>query len=198
MGLEGAAEATWLVHLNLQLPHEHQSLLSGDPGFEGKAGAVSREVQVGITKRFSPRSCWGTDQAPQGTGTAPKLPELQEHLDTTSRDRVGLLGCPEQGWELDSVIVGVPCKSGYSRIPVGLHLPKPWSQEAVPVLQHSHLTSKAPLSLPSISLGHYPALVCLSQTPLHGTFNRAIQQGRVPVRGGTERPLGPLPTQITP
>lgn len=35
---------------------------------------------------------------------APRLPELQEHLDSAFRHWVGLLGCPVQHQELDSMI----------------------------------------------------------------------------------------------
>lgn len=48
-----------------------------------------------------PRGWLGTDQAPQGMVTAPRLPELQEHSDNALRRRVALLGCPAQGQELN-------------------------------------------------------------------------------------------------
>ena len=37
-------------------------------------------------ERFSLQRVLGTAQAPQGMGTAPRLPELQEHLDSAARD----------------------------------------------------------------------------------------------------------------
>lgn len=44
----------------------------------------------------------------QGMGTVPRLPELQEYLDKAFRHRLGMLGCPGQGLELD---FDAPCGS---------------------------------------------------------------------------------------
>lgn len=49
----------------------------------------------------------GTEQVPQGMGMAQRLPELQEHLDRAVRHRVGLLGYPMQGQELDSMTLEI-------------------------------------------------------------------------------------------
>ncbi|NWT59195.1 MID49 protein, partial [Erythrocercus mccallii] len=49
--------------------------------------------RLDMRKRFFPRGWWGTDQAPKGMVTDPRLPELQEHLENALGDRVGLLGC---------------------------------------------------------------------------------------------------------
>ena len=44
----------------------------------------------------------GTAQAPQGMGTAPRLPELQEGLDNALRDaQGGIVGVSVRGQELD-------------------------------------------------------------------------------------------------
>ena len=51
-----------------------------------------RETWLDIRRRFFPQRVLGTAQAPQGMGPAPRLPELQEHLDTTPRDAQGGIG----------------------------------------------------------------------------------------------------------
>ena len=44
----------------------------------------------------------GTAQALQGMGTAPRLPELQDCLDSTARDaQDGIVGVSVQGQKLD-------------------------------------------------------------------------------------------------
>ena len=64
---------------------------------EGRAGAVSRSEARDQGKALPPRVV-GTTQAPQGMGTAPRLPELQEHLDSTRRDAQGrAVGVSVQG-----------------------------------------------------------------------------------------------------
>ena len=51
------------------------------------AGAVPGGFRLEIRARFFPQIVLGAAQAPQGMGTAPRLPELQECLDT--RDAQG-------------------------------------------------------------------------------------------------------------
>lgn len=41
----------------------------------------------------------GPAQAPQGMGTAPKLSELQEHLNTGSQRQEGIIGVSVQGFD---------------------------------------------------------------------------------------------------
>lgn len=59
----------------------------------------------------------GTAQAPQGMVLAPKLPEVQEHLDSTARDaQGGIVGGSGQGHELHWMVLVGPFNSGYSVI----------------------------------------------------------------------------------
>ena len=57
------------------------------------------------------RGSWGLgkgsapEQAPQGSGQDPKLPEFKEHFDNVPRHRVCCLGGPEWSQELDSMIL---------------------------------------------------------------------------------------------
>ena len=52
------------------------------------------QVRSDIRERFFPQRVLGTAQASQGMGMAPRLPELQEHLDNAPRHRLGLLVMP--------------------------------------------------------------------------------------------------------
>ncbi|XP_038014872.1 disks large-associated protein 4 isoform X5 [Motacilla alba alba] len=49
-------------------------------------------------KKFSPQRVLGTAKAPQGMGTASRLPELQECLDAAPGHRVSCRYCPCRGW----------------------------------------------------------------------------------------------------
>lgn len=44
--------------------------------------------RLAFRKKSSPTEWLGTEQAPQGAVMAPKLPELQEHVDNSLRHRV--------------------------------------------------------------------------------------------------------------
>ena len=80
--------------------------MSGIP--EGMAGAEPGEFGMELRERFFPQRVLGTAQAPQGMGTAPRLPELQERLDSAARDgQAGIGGGSGQdqwlGW---GILVG--------------------------------------------------------------------------------------------
>ena len=65
-------------------------------------GCVRAGFRLDFRESFFLQSVLGTAQAPQGMGTAPRLPELQEGLDTAPRDaQGGIIGVSEQGQELD-------------------------------------------------------------------------------------------------
>lgn len=67
-----------------------QSLLLGQGQQPGTAGAGPGQLRLGSGKGSSlSQRVLGTAQAPQGMGTAPRLPELQE---LPGMDRLGLLG----------------------------------------------------------------------------------------------------------
>lgn len=61
-----------------------------------------------IRKRFFPRGWLGPEQAPQVMVTVPRLTEPKKHLENTLRHRVGLLGRPVQGQQLDLMILVGP------------------------------------------------------------------------------------------
>ena len=80
------------------------------------SGPVQRQgrVRLEIRERFFPQRVLGTAQAPQGMGTAPRLPELQERLDSAARDaQAGAVGGSGQGQGLDWMILVGPFQ-GYS------------------------------------------------------------------------------------
>lgn len=59
------------------------------------------KIRLDIGKGSSPEGGWALEQAPQGSGHSPKLPEFQQHLDNALRPRVWILcGCV-WGQELD-------------------------------------------------------------------------------------------------
>lgn len=57
-------------------------------GSEGTAGAVPGEIEVGYLEKW----VLGIAQTPQGLVTAPRPPELQEHLDTRREAQGGTAG----------------------------------------------------------------------------------------------------------
>ena len=66
-------------------------------------------VRLDIRERFFPQRLLGTAQAPQGMGTALRLPELQERLDSAARDaQGGIGGVSVQGQGLDWMILEDP------------------------------------------------------------------------------------------
>lgn len=60
-----------------------------------------------IRKFFTQRVILELEQASQGSGHSTK-PEFKKHLDSALSHRVGLLGCPVQGQELDLMILMGP------------------------------------------------------------------------------------------
>lgn len=58
-------------------------------------------------KFYTQRVILELEQAPQGSGHSTK-PEFKKHWDSALSHRVGLLGCPVQDQELDSMILMDP------------------------------------------------------------------------------------------
>ena len=91
------------------LPRGSSDLCSGArDSSQGAAGAGPGQAQAESRERFFPQRVLGTAQAPQGMGTAPRLPELQERLDSAARDaQGGAVGGAGQGQGLHwMVLVG--------------------------------------------------------------------------------------------
>ena len=81
----------------------------------GNGWSWVREVYFGYQGKVPHPEGAGTAQAPQGMGTALRLPELQEGLDTRDAQGgiAGIVLCRTRNW---SQSLWVPSSSGYSMI----------------------------------------------------------------------------------
>ena len=64
------------------------------------------EGQLRVRERFRTRGQWA----------GPQVPAYREHLDSTLRHRVRILGGPVWNQELDSIFLWAPSNSGYCMI----------------------------------------------------------------------------------
>ena len=81
-------------------------------GPKGMAWSCAREEAAGGQGQVIHQRAVGVEQAVQGSGHSPKLPEFEEHLDSTLRHWVRTLGGPEWSQELQSGILVGPLQFG--------------------------------------------------------------------------------------
>ena len=84
-------------------------------GPKGMAWSCAREEAAGGQGQVIHQRAVGVEQAVQGGGHSPKLPEFEEHLDSTLRHWVRTLGGPEWSQELESGILVGPLQFGVCR-----------------------------------------------------------------------------------